>query len=297
MGLNTNNNSPSTTLPQLLKWVGNKHKFANEIVSYMPENINTYYEPFMGSGAVLGTLALMNENSLFPKYKKAVGSDILPFLIGVFNYVKNDPQRLIQHYHDCISTFEEDREINYLEIRDRFNKTFSPLDFAVITRTCYSGIIRFRKSDGYMSTPIGPHKPISPDSFKDRVIIWNRLVKDVEFINTDFREVMSNAKEGDLVYCDPPYTHSQGILYGAQSFKIDELWDAIEGCKKRGAKVMLSINGQRKSKTEDINVEFPEGLFERKSYVNCGISMVNRLQRSGKVMENEEVHDRLLFTW
>jgi DNA adenine methylase len=295
MGLNFSNTI--STPPQLLKWVGNKHKFANEIVSHMPENINTYYEPFMGSGAVLGTLTSMNENSLFPKYKKAVGSDILPFLIGVFNYVKNDPQRLIQHYRDCINNFEDNRQENYLEIRERFNKTFSPLDFAVISRTCYSGIIRFRKSDGYMSTPIGPHKPISPDSFENRVMIWHKLAKDVEFINSDFREVMNNAKDGDLVYCDPPYTHSQGILYGAQAFKIDELWDAIEGCKQRGAKVMLSINGQRKSKSEDISVDFPEGLFERKLYVNCGISMVNRLQRAGKVMSNEEVHDRLLFTW
>lgn len=286
-----------TTPPQLLKWVGNKHKFAEEIVSYMPDEIETYYEPFLGSGAVLGTLTSMNQNSLFRKYKKAVGSDILPFLIGVFNYVKNDPKTLIQHYRNCIINYENNRQENYLEIRERFNTNFNPLDFAVLSRTCYSGIIRFRKSDGYMSTPVGPHKPISPESFEERVMIWHELVKDVDFINHDFREIMKNAKQGDLVYCDPPYTHSQGILYGAQSFKIHELWEAIEGCKQRGAKVMLSINGKRRSKSEDISVEFPEGLFERKLYVNCGISMVNRLQRAGQVMENEEVHDRLLFTW
>lgn len=295
MNIDLTNNIKSP--PQLLKWVGNKHKFAEEIVSYMPDDINTYYEPFLGSGAVLGTLASMNSNSLFVKYKKAVGSDILPFLIGVFNYVKNDPQAIIEHYRECITNYEDNRQENYLEIRERFNKDFNPLDFAVISRTCYSGIIRFRKSDGYMSTPIGPHKPIPPEAFEKRVMIWHELIKDVEFVNNDFREVMKNAKEGDLVYCDPPYTHSQGILYGAQSFKIEELWEAIEGCKQRGAKVMLSINGQRKSKSEDISVEFPEGLFERKLYVNCGISMVNRLQRAGQVMENEEVHDRLLFTW
>ncbi len=42
---------------QLLKWIGNKQRFAHEIVSYFPRQFGTYYEPFLGSGAVLATLA------------------------------------------------------------------------------------------------------------------------------------------------------------------------------------------------------------------------------------------------
>lgn len=284
-------------VPQLLKWVGNKHRFADIIVNNMPETFNTYIEPFLGSGAVLGTLAAANYNSLFQRYKSAIGGDVLPFLIEIFEGVKNDPNKLIAHYRDSIDAYNIDRDNKYLEIRDNFNKNFNALDFAVLSRTCYSGIIRFRKSDGYMSTPIGPHKPITPDSFEERVMIWHELVKDVTFINKDFREVMSLAKSGDLVYCDPPYTHSQSILYGAQGFKIDDLWDKIYECKQKGVQVMLSINGKKKSKTEDISVKAPIGLFEREIYVDCGISMINRLQKSGENMDNEEVHDRLLFTW
>ncbi|AIE61739.1 DNA adenine methylase [Bacillus methanolicus] len=286
-----------TEVPQLLKWVGNKHRFAEEIVSYMPEKINTYYEPFLGSGAVLGTLCSHN-NSLFKRFEKAVGSDILPFLIKIFNYVKNDPDTLINHYRKCIENYNEDKKNNYLKIRERFNKDFNALDFAVLTRTCYSGIVRFRKKDGYMSTPVGPHTPIPPEEFERRVRIWHELVKeDVIFLNEDFRTVMDMAKEGDLIYCDPPYTHSQGILYGAQEFKIEDLWQKIYECKQRGVKVMLSINGKKKSGAEDISVKPPESLFERGTYVNCGISMINRLQRAGEIMENETVYDRLFFTW
>jgi len=297
MGIDLVEKKRITEVPQLLKWVGNKHRFAEEIVSYMPDNTDTYFEPFLGSGAVLGTLAAQSQNSLFPRFKRAIGSDILPFLIGIFEYVKNDPETLIRHYRECIKDYNENREEKYLEIRERFNKDFNPLDFAVLTRTCYSGVVRFRKADGYMSTPIGPHNPISPETFEKRVMIWHELVKDVTFLNKDFREVMAMAKEGDLIYCDPPYTHSQSILYGSQTFRIEDLWDAIYDCKQRGVKVMLSINGKRKSKTEDISVKVPEGLFERGTYVNCGISMINRLQRAGEVMINEDVHDKLLFTW
>ncbi|MBP3040641.1 DNA adenine methylase [Bacillaceae bacterium Marseille-Q3522] len=285
-------------MPQLLKWIGNKHRFAEEIVSYIPDNINTYYEPFLGSGAVLGTLCYHNKNSLFRKFENAVGSDILPFLINIFNYVKYDPNTLIDHYRNCIKDYNENRLEKYLEIRERFNKDFNSLDFAVLTRTCYSGIVRFRKSDGYMSTPIGPHNPISPASFEKRVNIWHNLVKNnVTFFNKDYRDVMDMAKEGDLVYCDPPYTHSQTIIYGAQEFKIEDLWNKISECKNRGVKVMLSINGTKKSGSEDISVQAPKGLFERGTFVNCGVSMINRLQRIGKSMENEIVNDSLFFTW
>lgn len=287
-----------TNVPQLLKWVGNKHRFAKEIVSYMPEQINTYYEPFLGSGAVLAVLASLNQGGIIKRYNQAVGSDILPFLIDIFKYVKDEPDTLIEHYRKHIEDYNENREERYLEFRDRFNKDFNALDFALLSRTCYSGIIRFRKRDGYMSTPIGPHNPISPDSFEERVRVWNRLFReDVEFLNKDFREVMDLASEGDLVYCDPPYTHSQAILYGAQEFNIVDLWQKIAECKDRGVKVILSINGKKRSGQEDISVPAPEGLFERGLFVNCGPSMINRLQKVGHRMEDEIVHDSLFFTW
>lgn len=108
---------------------------------------------------------------------------------------------------------------------------------------------------------------------------------------------MKKPTDGDLVYCDPPYTHSQGIIYGAQDFNIEHLWMQIDECKARGAKVMLSINGTRESNQKDISASIPEGLFKRELIVDCGTSMIDRLQNAGKGMENERVCDKLLLTW
>src|SRR5699024_10915819 len=127
-----------------------------------------------------------------------------------------------------IEHYEDDRRGNYARILQRFNETRSPLDFALLTRTCYSGIIRFRKRDGYMSTPVGPHKPIPPSEFEKRVEIWHKLLQRTNFLHSDYKQIIRMAGEGDLVYCDPPYTHSQGILYGAQSFQIEELFQEIQ---------------------------------------------------------------------
>lgn len=238
-----------------------------------------------------------DKTKLYPHFNNAYGSDILPFLIDIFNITKNDPRLLIEYYRKEISEYYDSPIEKYSEIRDRFNQNHNPYDFLLLSRTCYSGVIRFRKNDGYMSTPRGPHKPISPESFETRVMQWHQLLQKASFGHQDYVEVLKKPGAGDVVYCDPPYTHSQSIIYGAQDFNINELWEMINECKKRGAKVLLSINGMRDSKRKDISVTPPNGLFERQVYVNCGISMIDRLQHTGEEMSNKQVDDQLFLSW
>ena len=54
---------------QLLKWIGNKQRFAHEIAAYFPTDVKTYFEPFLGSGAVwtaswMKSLPARNEGSV-----------------------------------------------------------------------------------------------------------------------------------------------------------------------------------------------------------------------------------------
>lgn len=284
-------------VPALLKWIGNKQRFAETIISYMPEQFNDYYEPFLGSGAVMAQLLYNRGKVGIPVFKQTHASDILPFLIDIFKLVKDDPDKIKAHYAKHIEEYYKDPASKYDEIRDRFNQDHNALDFCLLSRTCYSGIVRFRKADGYMSTPKGPHKPISPEEFSSRVDLWHSLIKDTSFETMSFEKCMDMAQAGDVIYCDPPYTHSQNIIYGAQSFNIETLFTKIEECKSRGVHVMLSINGTRESSKKDISVTPPSGLFEREIVVNCGTSMIDRLQNAGQTMNNEVVHDKLLLTW
>ena len=64
----------------------------------------------------------------------------------------------------------------------------------MLCRTCYGGVVRFRKADGYMSTPCGIHNPIHPDNFAERVAIWHRRTEGTSFRLADYRQVMSEAK-------------------------------------------------------------------------------------------------------
>ena len=178
----------------LLKWVGNKRKVANRIISFFPQTFNNYYEPFLGSGAVLAELLQQSESLLPITFAKSFGSDSNRYLIDIFKYVKNNPSILINYYASNIEHFTDDKKKKYEIIRDRFNANPNGLDFCLLSRTCYGGIIRFRKSDGYMSTPVGPHKPLSPQTFKYRVEVWHNLIKDTKFENLDYKTAMRRAK-------------------------------------------------------------------------------------------------------
>lgn len=284
-------------VPALLKWIGNKQRFASIIVANMPTTFNNYYEPFLGSGAVLAELLMQDDTSLYPHFNHAYGSDILPFLIDIFRSVKENPNKIIEYYSKEISSYYENPAEQYELIRNRFNQDHNAFDFCLLSRTCYSGVIRFRKADGYMSTPKGPHNPIKPSVFANRVALWSNLIQKADFYTESFEKAIAKPQQGDVIYCDPPYTHSQSIIYGAQDFNINILWNMIAECKDRGAYVMLSINGSRESKKKDISIDIPTGLFDRELTVNCGTSMIDRLQNSGKDMVDEVVHDKLLLTW
>lgn len=273
---------------QLLKWVGNKQKQAEEIIKYFPNRFGTYFEPFLGSGGVLGVLAP----------KKAVGSDVFSPLVQIWQTLHHDKELLKQQYADRYHLISQlGKKVTYQQILASYNANPNGADLVFLCRACYGGVVRFRKSDGYMSTPVGAHDPISPSSFSQRVDIWHARTQGTTFLKVDFAEAMKMAQPGDLIYCDPPYLDSQTILYGAQSFSLPRLFETIQECKSRGVYIALSIDGTKFSGKKLCDIPIPHSLFEREEFISVGRSMLKRFQMDGKTLEDHEVRDRLLLTY
>jgi DNA adenine methylase len=217
-------------------------------------------------------------------------------LIDMWNLLKTNPQHLFDYYKNLWEAYMQNPRETYTHVLASYNANPNPLDLVFISRSCYGGVIRFTKQ-GRMSTPIGPHKPIPPESFRERMVLWKNRIKNTTFEVSSFENTMSNAGQDDMIYCDPPYVDSQAILYGAQAFKLSNLWNAIKEAKERGAKIALSIDGHKKSGMKVISLDVPPGLFQRELFIEGGSSMLRRLQKTGEVMTGEDVHDRLLLTW
>ena len=273
---------------QLLKWIGNKQKQADDIIRFFPEQYGTYFEPFIGSGGVLGVLAPKN----------AIASDTFAPLIEIWQALRVDKEGLTRSYAQRYALIAEvGKKLAYARVLANYNADPNGADLLFLCRACYGGVVRFRKGDGHMSTPVGVHDPVSPESFARRVEIWHERTEGARFIHADFAEVMAQAQRGDLVYCDPPYSDSQSILYGAQAFSLGRLFDSIADCKARGVYVALSIDGTKYSGQKLCNVPVPRGLFSHEEFVSVGRSMLKRFQMDGKSLEGHEVSDRLLLTY
>jgi DNA adenine methylase len=273
---------------QLLKWIGNKQKFAREIISYLPTDYGTYFEPFLGSGAVLATLAPTS----------AVASDTFKPLVEIWQQLHDDTEELIRWYSDRHALVEQMGKVAaYEAVKASYNASPNGADLLFLSRVCYGGVVRFRKADGYMSTPCGPHNPMPPESFAERARIWAARTRAAQFVHADFENAMARAKAGDVCYLDPPYADSQAILYGAQGFSLRRLFAVIEDCKARGVRVALSLDGTKKSGDKKVALPIPEGLFEREVFVQIGRSMLRRFQMDGQTLEAEHVTDRLLLTY
>lgn len=272
---------------QLLKWIGNKQRFAHEIISFFPKTFGTYHEPFLGSAAVLGVLA--------PKVAEA--SDCFAPLIEIWQTIGENPELVVEWYRTRWEQMQAgDKIAAYEAIKASYNSGANGADLLFLCRSCYGGVVRFRMRDGYMSTPCGVHAPIHPGAFARRVTDWRTRVAGTKFFHRGYEESLDRTQSGDVVYCDPPYSHSQAILYGAQAFSLDDLFKSIERAKRRGVFVALSIDGSKKSGGQACPIEWPKGLFAREEAVNVGRSMLRRFQMAGETLEAEVVSDRLLLT-
>jgi len=273
---------------QLLKWVGNKQKQAGEIIAYFPSTFGTYYEPFLGGGGVLGVLAP----------PKAVASDTFGPLVEIWAMLHDNPQMLKSWYGQRHALIDRmGKKEAYQMVLASYNNRPNGADLLFLCRACYGGVVRFRKADGYMSTPCGVHHPIAPKSFSHRVDLWAEPTQGSTFVHGDFATIMARAKKDDLIYCDPPYSDSQTILYGAQAFSLSRLFESILDCKRRGVRVVLSIDGTKFSGQKLCNLHIPENLFKREAFIHLGRSMLKRFQMDGRSLEAHEVTDRLLLTY
>ena len=116
----------------LLKWIGNKQKVASEIISYFPGTFNTYLEPFLGSGGVLGTLAPEN----------AIATDSFKPLIEIWATLKNSPETLKNWYQERWELMTSgDKKEGYERIKASYNASPNGADLLFLSRSCYGGVV------------------------------------------------------------------------------------------------------------------------------------------------------------
>ena len=224
-----------------VKWVGGKRQLLKqfrELGLYPPEAFNpmtnTYYEPFVGGGAVFF--------DLLPKNAKL--SDLNSELVITYNVIKSNVDELIESLQKHIY----DKEY-YLKVRAEKVEDLSEIEvasrFIFLNRTGFNGLYRVNKG-GQFNVPFGRYSnPVICD--EDNLRRVSDALRDVVITHQDYKNVLETAQNGDFIYFDPPYypvsTTSSFTSYTAEGFlerEQTELRDTFVRLHEKGCFVMLS---------------------------------------------------------
>jgi DNA adenine methylase len=180
----------------VLKWAGGKGRLVPRIIDKLPEKIQTYYEPFVGSAAVFFALASQR------RFKRAILSDQNRELVDVYRALQVDVQAVIT----ALSPLRYGRETFYRLREQDPNKLDLPERAArtiYLNKAGFNGLYRVNRS-GQFNVPFGRHtNPTICD--ESRLVQAAALLKSVKLEVQDFEAACTRAKVGDAVYFDPPY--------------------------------------------------------------------------------------------
>jgi DNA adenine methylase len=280
-----------------LKWAGGKTQLINEIEKVIPpqilKNEFTYIEPFVGSGAVL--FWLLNK---YPNLKKAVINDINADLINTYKIISSKPLELIsvlkqfqEEYH-AIDLQPEIKKDYYLNKRTLFNTRSTDLItqaalFIFLNRTCFNGLYRVNKSNGF-NVPMGSYKkPTICD--KENILAVSEVLQKVEMLTGDYQETLKFAEKPALFYFDPPYKP----LSNTSSFNTyaKEEFDDAEQIRLRDfCKTLDTIDHKWILSNSDVNGKDANNNFFDDIYKEFNI---NRVWASRNINANADKRGKL----
>jgi DNA adenine methylase len=265
----------------ILKWAGGKRQLMDQVLRHFPSDFKKrrFHEPMFGAGAV--TFKIEPTGGTI--------NDINGRLMSFYKVVRERPNELIE-----FNRKHRYSEEYYYRARERYNLPINggkldPIEEAslllYLNRTCYNGLYRVN-GKGEFNVPFGGYK--NPDFVQEeRILAASKILKHLNIYNKDFSYVLRAAKEGDIVYFDPPYqpvsTTSAFTAYNKDGFGIEEqhrLANLMSKLNEKNVLVVLS------NSAADEMVELYSGLegfsihkVDARRAINCNGT------RRGKVGE------------
>ena len=221
-----------------LKWAGGKLRVLTELQKRFPADRKRFIEPFVGAGSI----------SLNINYPSIIINDYNADLISVWQFLQTKP---IQFINQCKELFivDNNTEKQFNILKAEFNKTKQSLRkaalFVYLNRHCFNGLCRYNAS-GDFNVPVGRYN--NPVYFPlQELTIGAEKINNFTIYNKDFREIFDLVKDGDLVYCDPPYvptsTSANFSSYTSGGFEFKDQIDlalCAEKAMEKGAVIIIS---------------------------------------------------------
>jgi len=226
-----------------LKWAGGKRSLLPRLLPLVPRTMQTYYEPFLGGGALFFALSAANLAAPLP-FRAAVLADRNEELIWCYRAVRDDVDGVIRaldrHRYDSDHYYRV-REQNVARLGDAARAA----RMIFLNRTGYNGLYRVNSS-GQFNVPFGRHRsPRIADP--ERLRLASATLERARLEVGDFASIVAGAGVADFIYFDPPYAPvsatSYFTAYSEGRFGVPEqarLAELVRELGQRGVPALLS---------------------------------------------------------
>lgn len=252
-----------------LKWVGGKASLLRQLEEFFPHQIDRYFEPFLGGGAVFFHL-----KHRFP--------DLRPFLrdgnkelINCYRVVRDRPEELMRLLDEHAKGFRADGGGYFYDIRKQHDLTDDLARAArtiFLNKTCFNGLYRVN-AKGEFNTPVGSNK--NPNLYsRDNLLAASEALQTAQLEAQDFRKVVDEARRGDFIYFDPPYlpisAYSDFKRYTPDQFREADQVELVRVFREldaKGCRVVLS--NSEHPRTRELYAGFPIHVVSAPRFINC----------------------------
>lgn len=221
-------------MSRLIKWTGSKETQAQEIIAKFPYGrISTYWEPFVGGGAVFLNL-VEDYSNILRSIDRFHISDYNKELVGIWKLIQSDAGRLLEsyatHYKNYNLTLGKDyetclnRQKYFKKVRAQFNSDKRPEDLFFLIRTSVNGLVRYNNKGGFNAGCHFDRPGMSFEEVKDLIEHYNYYLNKVpvEIHHHSYECICPG--NADVVYLDPPYENTFGQYYGGFDNKKFLCW-------------------------------------------------------------------------
>ncbi|MEO8396857.1 MAG: DNA adenine methylase, partial [Chloroflexota bacterium] len=233
-------------VPHPFPYQGSKRNLAGHILQYFPEHAPRLIEPFAGSAAI--SLAALH----CKKVDWVVVSDMDGALIKLWKQIVDSPLEIADAYSTLWHEQLGQERSFYDFIRAEFNSSQRPDYFLYLLARCVKAAVRYNSSGEFNQSPDNRRKGSHPGTMLQNLLSTSKLLKGNAVLHhADYREVLSEATQEDIVYLDPPY---QGVCKKRdpryrQKVTFDDFVDALNDLNARDIAYIVSYDGRTEEKT------------------------------------------------
>ncbi len=254
-------------VPHPIPYQGSKRSLAPLIAPYVPERIDTWFEPFAGSAAMTIWAASRGAS------KRYVLGDSLEPIGELWRAIINRPTKTAGRYEE-IWFGQKLNDIGYFNrVRERYNAARDPVDLLYLVCRCVKNAVRFNRHGAFTQSVDKRRLGMRPDKMTVAIKAASYLLRGrAEIRIGDWLTTTTDAGKRDFLYMDPPYL---GTSIGrdkryAHQMPQDLLIEGLRTLRRRKIRFALSYDGM--TGTKEYGPPLPTELGLTRLLLHAGVS-------------------------